>query len=161
MGCTWRFTVTPNAWSAAWRRSAGLGAEGTSRFRIRKRPLPSSTKRARRSVGRGRATRFGARGLVEQQLPPVSVRVDFTITKQGVVRGVTASASGSGESLPLFEETAKETVSTWRCEPAARPYKEDDDAPARFEPVDYRTWVVLRFELEEGKPKSTLSPPAS
>jgi len=99
--------------------------------------------------------------LVEQELPPISVRVDFTITKKGAVRGATASASESGDSTPLFERVAQETVSAWRCQPAKQLSQEDEGAPATatYKPVDYRTWVVIRFEVEEGRARASVTGP--
>lgn len=95
--------------------------------------------------------------LVEQELPPISVRVDFTITKKGAVRGAAASASESGDSTPLFERVAQETVSAWRCQPATQLYQEEKGAPAVFKSVDYKTWVVIRFEVEEGRAKASVT----
>jgi len=97
--------------------------------------------------------------LVEQELPPISVRVDFTITKKGAVRGAAASASESGDSTPLFESVAQETVSAWRCQPATQLFQEEEGAPAIFKAVDYKTWVVIRFEVEEGRANASVTGP--
>ena len=96
-GCTWRFTAMPNGWSASWRGSRGPGAEGTSRFPTRKRPLPFSTKRPRRSVGRGRVTRFGARTESSVETTPTSRASGGRCAIFSVVARLATGCSCSGQ----------------------------------------------------------------
>jgi hypothetical protein len=68
-------------------------------------------------------------------------------------------ATESGDSPPLFESVARETVSAWKCQPARQLFQEEKGAPAIFKAVDYRTWAVIRFEVEKGRANSFVTGP--
>jgi len=92
--------------------------------------------------------------LVAAELPPVRVRVDFTLDEEGRPRALAGEVLTPSEHDVAFIAAAESTVAAWKCSPAWRLPNDDEDV--MMVRLEYRTWVVFRFEAGRVVRKSGL-----
>jgi hypothetical protein len=84
----------------------------------------------------------------EQRPERVSVRVEFTISKEGVPRNLRATSLSPSTWDELYIGASLNAVERIRCEPAWSPPRPDSD-DFRSRPREYRSSVIFHFFRDE------------
>lgn len=97
--------------------------------------------------------------LTERKLPPVLVRVDFSVDKGGGTEAISSVVQTPTEYADEFRTAAESALAGWTCRPAWRVPR--DDEPFGIVPLDYRTWITFRFEAGKVDGEGRLEDPPS